>query len=102
LITFYEVSRRDFTALEKEVAITLHSGDRIARHVRVINENPDLFDRVKRAWALWMPANPSAPSQNKRAPPHNNTVAAHNSTVAAHNSTVAAQNPTVSAHWPTL
>lgn len=58
LINFYEVIQRDFTSLEKEVAISLHSRKQ-HRHARVIYENPEMFDRVKRAWAIWMLANGS-------------------------------------------
>jgi DNA adenine methylase len=58
LINFYEVLRRDFSALEKEVAISLHS--RKQHHqAEVIYQNPEMFDRVKRAWAVWMLANSS-------------------------------------------
>ena len=58
LINFYEVIQRDFSALEKEIAISLHSRTQ-HRQARVIYENPDMFDRVKRAWAVWMLANGS-------------------------------------------
>jgi DNA adenine methylase len=58
IVNFYEILQRDFTALEKEVTITLHSRDR-HRQARVIYENPDMFDRIKRAWAVWMLANGS-------------------------------------------
>jgi DNA adenine methylase len=58
IINFYEVMQRDFSALEKEVAISLHSRKR-HRQARVIYENPEMFDRVKRAWAVWMLANSS-------------------------------------------
>ena len=58
IVNFYEVLKRDFSALEKEVAITLHSRMR-HKQARVINENPEMFDRVKRAWAVWMLANGS-------------------------------------------
>jgi DNA adenine methylase len=58
IVNFYEVLQRDFTALEKEVIITLHSRDR-HRQARVIYENPDMFDRIKRAWAVWLLANGS-------------------------------------------
>jgi DNA adenine methylase len=58
IVNFYEVLKRDFTALEKEVAITLHSRAR-HRQARVIYENPDMFDRIKRAWAIWVLANGS-------------------------------------------
>jgi DNA adenine methylase len=56
IINFYEVLQRDFTALEKEIAISLHS--RKQHHqAKVIYDNPDMFDRIKRAWAVWMLAN---------------------------------------------
>jgi DNA adenine methylase len=58
LINFYEVLRRDFPALEKEIALILHSRKQ-HRHAEVVYNNPDLFDRVKRAWAVWVPANNS-------------------------------------------
>jgi len=58
IVNFYEVVKRDFSALEKEVAISLHSR-KTHRQARVINENPEMFDRVKRAWAVWMLANSS-------------------------------------------
>jgi DNA adenine methylase len=58
LVNFYEVLQRDFSALEKEIAISLHSRKQ-HRHARVIYENPEMFDRVKRAWAVWMLANAS-------------------------------------------
>jgi DNA adenine methylase len=58
IINFYEVLQRDFTALEKEAAISLHS--RKQHHqAQVIYANPEMFDRVKRAWAVWMLANSS-------------------------------------------
>jgi DNA adenine methylase len=58
IVNFYEVIKRDFPALQKEIEISLHS--RLQhRQARVINENPEMFDRVKRAWAVWMLANGS-------------------------------------------
>jgi DNA adenine methylase len=58
IINFYEILKRDFSALEKEVAISPHSRKR-HRQARVIYENPEMFGRVKRAWAVWMLANGS-------------------------------------------
>jgi DNA adenine methylase len=55
---FYEVLKRDFPALEREIAMSLHNRKR-HRQAWVIYENPDMFDRVKRAWAVWMLANGS-------------------------------------------
>jgi DNA adenine methylase len=56
LINFYEVLQRDFSALQQEVAISLHSRKQ-HHNAEVIYANPDMFDRVKRAWAIWMLAN---------------------------------------------
>jgi DNA adenine methylase len=58
LINFYEVLQRDFSALEKEVTISLHSRKQ-HRQAEVIYNNPEMFDRIKRAWAVWMLANAS-------------------------------------------
>ena len=58
LINFYEVVKTDFAALEREINLSLHSRD-MHRQAEVIYENPDMFDRVKRAWAVWMLANVS-------------------------------------------
>jgi DNA adenine methylase len=58
LVNFYEVLQRDFSALEKEIAASLHRRKQY-RHARVIYENPEMFDRVKRAWAVWMLAKSS-------------------------------------------
>jgi DNA adenine methylase len=58
LINFYEGMQRDFSALEKVVTISLHSRKRHSQ-AKVIYENPEMFDRVKRAWAVWMLANSS-------------------------------------------
>jgi DNA adenine methylase len=53
LLNFYRVVQNDFVSLEKEVRITLHSRD-LHRKAHVINSNPDLFNEVKRAWAVWV------------------------------------------------
>jgi DNA adenine methylase len=58
IINFFEVLQRDFTALEKEVTISLHSRQRY-NHAWVIYQHPELFGRVQRAWAVWMLANSS-------------------------------------------
>jgi len=58
LVNFYRVVQRDFVSLEKEVMITLHSRD-LHRKARVIYENPDMFDPLKRAWAVWVLASQS-------------------------------------------
>jgi DNA adenine methylase len=43
LINFYEVLQRDFSALEKEVVISLHSRKQ-HRQAEVIYNNPEMFD----------------------------------------------------------
>jgi DNA adenine methylase len=53
LMNFYKVAQQDFTSLEKEIRISLHSRD-LHRKATVINNNPDLFSEVKRAWAIWV------------------------------------------------
>lgn len=53
LINFYKVVQNDFYALEKHIKITLHSRD-LHRKAAVIYNNPDMFDEVKRAWAVWV------------------------------------------------
>jgi DNA adenine methylase len=58
LINFYEVLQRDFPALEREIAVSLHSRKQ-HRQAAAVYENPDMFDRVKRAWAVWTLANSS-------------------------------------------
>ena len=52
LITFYRVVQNDFTSLEKEIRITLHSRD-LHRKAKVIYDNPDMFSDLKVAWAVW-------------------------------------------------
>jgi DNA adenine methylase len=53
IINFYRILQQDFTALEKEVQITLYSRD-LHRKASVIYNNPDMFSELKRAWALWV------------------------------------------------
>jgi DNA adenine methylase len=56
VVNFYEMVKRDFPALQKEVEVSLHSRKRYRQAVAV-NENAGMFDRVKRAWAIWILAN---------------------------------------------
>jgi DNA adenine methylase len=58
LINFHEVLKRDFSALQHEIEISLHSR-KLHHQAEVIYANPDMFDRIKRAWAIWMLANSS-------------------------------------------
>ena len=53
LINFYEVCQNDFIDLEKLIRITLHSRS-LFSDARVIYDNPHMFDRIKRAWAVWV------------------------------------------------
>lgn len=58
LVNFYRVVQNDFTSLEKEVAISLHSRD-LHRQASVIYSNPDMFSEMKRAWAVFVLASQS-------------------------------------------
>lgn len=58
VVNFYEVLQHGFPALQAEISISLHSR-KLHQHARVIYDNPDMFDRIKRAWAFWYLANVS-------------------------------------------
>jgi DNA adenine methylase len=58
LINFYEALKRDFSALEKEAAVSLHSRKQ-HRQAEAVYQNPEMFDRIKRARAIWVLANSS-------------------------------------------
>lgn len=58
LINFYKQVQNDFTSLEKEVRISLHSR-RLHKDAAVINANPHMFSELKRAWAVWVLASQS-------------------------------------------
>lgn len=53
LVNFYEVAQNDYVALETMVRISLHSRT-LHRDAQVVYSSPHLFDRVKRAWAVWV------------------------------------------------
>ncbi len=53
LINFYEVVQNEFIELEKLVRITLHSRS-LFDDAKVIYENPHMFNKIKRAWAVWI------------------------------------------------
>jgi len=53
LMNFYEVARDHFQSLQKKIRNTLHSRDAF-RQATVIHHNPDMFDPIKRAWAVWV------------------------------------------------
>jgi DNA adenine methylase len=56
IVNFYEILQRDFPALQSMINISLHSR-KVYKHARVVYENPDMFDPIKRAWAFWILAN---------------------------------------------
>jgi DNA adenine methylase len=58
LVNFYEMLKTNFDALQGEVAVSLHSR-RKHQQARVVYDNPDMFDRIKRAWAVWFLASTS-------------------------------------------
>lgn len=53
LINFYRTVKEDFNALEDEISKSLHSRD-LHRKASIIYNNPDMFDHVRRAWAVWI------------------------------------------------
>lgn len=62
MINFYRQVQTNYVALEQEVRISLHSRAQ-HRHAQVINQNPDMFTEIKRAWAVWMLASQSYSSK---------------------------------------
>jgi DNA adenine methylase len=58
LINFYEMVQNQFVELEKLIRISLHSRS-LHNDALVIYNNPHLFDRLKRAWAVWVLCNQS-------------------------------------------
>jgi DNA adenine methylase len=58
LINFYEVVKLDFPSLESLIRISLHSRQ-LHRQAQTVYNNPDMFDKLKRAWAVWFLANQS-------------------------------------------
>lgn len=53
LINFYECVQNEFVELEKMVRISLHSRS-LHNDATVVYNNPHMFDRLKRAWAVWV------------------------------------------------
>ena len=62
LVNFYIVVQTKFRKLQKEIQSSLHSRD-LHRKASVIYNNPDMFDAVKRAWAVWILASQSFASR---------------------------------------
>lgn len=55
LINFYEVVQNEFVELEKMIRISLHSRS-MFNDSSVIYNNPHMFSRIERAWAVWVQA----------------------------------------------
>jgi len=53
LINFYECVQNEFVELEKMVRISLHSRS-LHSDATVIYNNPHMFGRLRRAWAVWV------------------------------------------------
>lgn len=53
LINFYEIVQNEFVDLEKLIRISLHSRS-LHSDATVIYNNPHMFSRIKRAWAVWV------------------------------------------------
>jgi DNA adenine methylase len=62
LINFYDIVQNDFIDLEKMIRISLHSRS-LYNDATVIYNNPHLFSRIKRAWAVWILASQSFSSK---------------------------------------
>ena len=58
LINFYKVVKTKYSALNKEIRHTLHSREQ-HRAANIVLSYPQLFDEIKRAWAIWTSANQS-------------------------------------------
>lgn len=53
LVNFYECVQNEFVELEKMIRISLHSRS-LHSDATVIYNNPHMFSRLKRAWAVWV------------------------------------------------
>jgi DNA adenine methylase len=53
IINFYRVLQNDFEALKKEIDATLHS-ELQHRKAKAIYKNPDGYNSIQRAWAVWV------------------------------------------------
>jgi DNA adenine methylase len=52
VVNFWEVLKTDYDGLADAVNVSLHSRE-LHRQAGVVYANTDMFDRVKRAWAVW-------------------------------------------------
>lgn len=62
MVNFYRVMKEDFISLQRMVNITLHSRKQ-HEHASVIYNYPELFDPLRRAWAVWVQATQSFASE---------------------------------------
>lgn len=62
LINFYEIVQNEYVELEKMIRISLHSRS-LYNDATVIYNNPHMFSRAKRAWAVWVLASQSFASK---------------------------------------
>ena len=62
LINFYEICKNEFVDLEKKIRISLHSRS-LHADAKEINDNPHMFSRIDRAWAVWVLASQSFSSK---------------------------------------
>lgn len=53
LINFYECVQNEYVELEKMIRISLHSRS-LHNDATVVYNNPHMFPRLKRAWAVWV------------------------------------------------
>jgi len=53
LVNFYECVQNEYVELEKMIRISLHSRS-LHSDATVIYNNPHMFSRLKRAWAVWV------------------------------------------------
>lgn len=58
LINFYDCVQNEFVELEKMVRISLHSRS-LHNDASVVYNNPHMFNKIKRAWAVWVLASQS-------------------------------------------
>lgn len=62
LINFYKIVQYRYHDLSALIRVTLHSREQ-HDNAHIIYNKPDLFDEVRRAWAVWVLANQSFASQ---------------------------------------
>ena len=56
LVNFFQVVKKQFPELQKEIQATPHSRE-VYKNAMVVYTHPHLFSAVKRAWAVWVTTN---------------------------------------------